>query len=370
MQLVEVNNKATRQEFLEFPRVIYKNDENWIEPIQAEIEGIFNPSENKLFKNGKVKRWILTNKKNETIGRIAAFYHETQTKEKKAGIGFYECIDDLEASKRIFDAAINWLKQFEINKIQAPINFGERNQWWGLLVKGFHPPTYGSNYHPKYYRKHFEQYGFQLEFKQFTYRKELEKPLPAIIERIAVKIISAPEYDFRPLNLKEIPKFAADFSLVYNSAWSSHEAFEEMTEEKAKTIIQKMKPIVDDDLIWFAYHQQKAIGFFVAIPDINPIIKKLKGKFNFWNKLKFVYHKKRKIHKDAIGIIFGVAQDFQGKGIVAGMIKCLHQKQIIKKRYKNIELNWIGDFNPKMIKLVERIEMDKFRTFHTYFFEI
>ena len=86
----------------------------------------------------KSKKNILKNN-NETIGRIAAFYSSKNDKEKLrvGGCGFFECIDDEEAAKMLFDTAKNWLEKNGYNSMDGPINFGERDKWWGCLVEGF-----------------------------------------------------------------------------------------------------------------------------------------------------------------------------------------------------------------------------------------
>ena len=44
--------------------------------------------------------------------------------------------------------------------MDGPINFGERDRWWGLITEGFTPPLYCMNYNPPYYIALFENYGF------------------------------------------------------------------------------------------------------------------------------------------------------------------------------------------------------------------
>ena len=53
---------------------LYRNEKNWIRPLDADIEGLFHAETNKLFRNGtKSKLWFLQNESGETSGRISAF---------------------------------------------------------------------------------------------------------------------------------------------------------------------------------------------------------------------------------------------------------------------------------------------------------
>ena len=46
MHLVEVNDARTRKEFLEFPARLYKNEKNWIRPLDQDIDAVFDPKKN------------------------------------------------------------------------------------------------------------------------------------------------------------------------------------------------------------------------------------------------------------------------------------------------------------------------------------
>ena len=175
MNIIEVNSKKDKKDFIQIACSIYKNEKNWIRPLDKDINSVFDPKTNKAFRKGDVKRWILKNN-NETIGRIAAFYSSKNDKEKLrvGGCGFFECIDDEEAAKMLFDTAKNWLEKNGYNSMDGPINFGERDKWWGCLVEGFDiDPNYLQNYGKAYYQKLFENYGFQLLFRQLTFLKKV-----------------------------------------------------------------------------------------------------------------------------------------------------------------------------------------------------
>ncbi len=51
--------------FPDFSATLYKSDKKRIRPLDKEIENIFHPDSNKLFRNGDVVRWLLLNEKHE-----------------------------------------------------------------------------------------------------------------------------------------------------------------------------------------------------------------------------------------------------------------------------------------------------------------
>lgn len=140
MVIKEIKNKQDERRWLNLPSVIYKNDANWIPHIRQDIQSIFNPKKNKLFKDGDAKRWLLVDSSEQPIGRIAAFYSKKYSegqKQRTGGLGFFECIEDEKAAKTLLQTACDWLESIGMEAVDGPINFGEKEAYWGLLVENF-----------------------------------------------------------------------------------------------------------------------------------------------------------------------------------------------------------------------------------------
>jgi len=59
MKLIEVKDRLSAKDFLNVARIIYKDDENWVYPLNKDIESVFNPDQNTYFKHGTAVRWVL-----------------------------------------------------------------------------------------------------------------------------------------------------------------------------------------------------------------------------------------------------------------------------------------------------------------------
>lgn len=371
-KIIEVNSSKTREEFLELPVRLYKNEKNWVRPLNNDIERIFNPTENKMFQHGECCRWILLDQKEKTIGRIAAFIdHKSKNinEQPTGGIGFFECIHDKNAAFMLFDTCKKWLQEREIEAMDGPINFGERHQWWGLHIDGKHRPVYGMPYHLDYYKDFFESYGFQIYYKQFTYQTQFAvESLKDIIIWKAKRLQSNPDYKVVHFNKKNSKKLIKDFVHIYNEAWVKEiPGIEGISENQATNIFQSLKPILHEKLMWFAYYQEQPIGFFIMIPDLNELLQHLNGRINLYGKIRFLYYKYFQKNKNAIGLIFGVVPEFQKRGIEAAMIYKFSISGLEKDfPFKTLEMNWIGDFNPRMSHLMEHIGAKIHKTHYTY----
>jgi len=366
MQIIPVTDKSTAQQFLQVAVELHKNDPNWIRPLDKDINEVFDKEKNKTFRFGEVIRWILKNDSGKLIGRIAAFtnkkYKNKDDDIPVGGIGFFECTNDQDAADLLFDNARHWLIQHGMEAMDGPINFGERDRWWGLITMGFSPPLYCMNYNPPYYITLFENYGFKLFYNQVCFGLDAQKQLAKkTLDRHKIHEAN-PDISFETVKKNNLGKYAADFTEVYNKAWAGHGGLKQMNKEQVLLMFKKMKPVMDESIIYFAYHKGRAIAMFINLPDINRYFKHLNGKFGLLQKLEFVWRQKLKPTKKFVGLVFGVVPEWQGKGIDSYIIG--ESRKIIQVppyHYTEYEMQWIGDFNPKMINVAEHFG-DTFRS--------
>jgi len=372
MKLIEVTSQNEVKLFHKVPSVIYRSDSNWIPHIESDIEKIFDPERNKLFVNGKAIRWVAVNTQGEIVGRIAAFVNPKTSntfQQPTGGVGFFESINNQSVANFLFDTAKRWLQDNGMAAMDGPINFGEKQEFWGLLVDNFtSPSSYMMNYNLEYYKDLFENYGFQVYYFQYIFKRDLYVPAQPVFVRKYNQMNSDPNYRISNARKMTTDQIAADFRTVYNGAWGKHDNFKEMAESTAKKVAKSLKPIMDPDIVVFVYYNDEPIAFYINIPELNEIFKYVNGKLNLWNKLKVWYHLKRKTPKTMVGIVFGVVQEFQGKGIEGAMIKWTEENIVTLNRYDETIMTWIGDFNPKMIRVCENLGAEKFRTLATYRF--
>ncbi len=370
MTIIEVNSSSAIKKFHNLPYDIYKTNKNWIPHIKQEVETVFNPKKNKFFRHGIAKRWILQNSEGKIIGRIAAFINRKKAfteRQPTGGIGFFESIDNKEAAHKLFNTAKKWLKSKDMQAMDGPINFGERDRYWGLLVKGFeNAPIYGNAYQPKYYENLFTSFGFKTYFEQYMFIRSLNDPIPEKYQQRANNIVKDKGYTFKHLEKSKMFEYAEDFRLVYNKAWTKHSNFKGMSETQARSIMRKLKPVMDPELIWFAYYNNKPVGFFISLPELNQIFKHVNGNFNWIGKIKFLLYKFMGNSKNIFGIAFGIIPDHQKKGLEGALIMRLKKQLELKNKYKNIIITWVGDFNPKMIRIIENLGTRKYMTLKTY----
>ncbi len=370
MQIIEVTTPALEKEFIWVNVNLYADDPNYIRPLDNDILEVFDAKKNKLFNSGKAKRWLLKDSSGKYIGRIAAFFNSNYKNKgdtvKCGGIGFFDCINDYQAAALLFDTAKKWLEEFGVEAMDGPINFGERDKWWGLVIEGFHPPLYGMNYNATYYQTLFEQYGFNLFYNQFCWHLRLDATLPKKFYTAHQKYQNDKDVRAERVDRRNLEKYATDFAQVYNKAWAQHEGNKQISAEKAIGLFKKMKPIIDPDIMWFTYFKDEPVAVWLSIPDLNQIFRHFNGKFGAWEKLKLLWYKYTGECSRFVGIVYGIIPEWQGSGIDHYMIVEATKILQSKKRYKELELQWQGDFNPKMLAISRNLGCNESRKLATF----
>lgn len=366
-QVIKVNSEVLSKEFLNFPKQLYAKDKNYIMPLDKDINDVFDPDFNVFFKKGACERWLLKDQNNQIIGRIAAFFTDIEKSNTRTGAcGFFECIQNQKVANLLFDTAQNWLKTHNCTFMDGPVNFGDRDSFWGLMVEGFASPSYRENYNFPYYKELFENYGFKPEIGQTTSLIKEEFFNFDRFSKLASRVFQNPAYTFEHIKTSNIEKFAKDFIEIYNKAWAFHENFTPMTMENIMKRMKQMQPILVEKLNWFAYSNGQPIGFYLTVLDVNQVFKHINGKLNWIGKLKFLYYK-RKV-KRVRGIVFGVVPEFHNLGIEVALIMKFREEMLKNTQFDENELAWIGDFNPKMLSMFESMGAKPIKKHITYRF--
>lgn len=370
MQLTEVHDRKTEQDFIQVNVILHRNDPNYIRPLDKDVLEVFDKKKNKSFRHGEATRWILRSKDGKLIGRIAAFVNKKYKNKGDdvpiGGIGFFDCINDQEAADMLFDVARSWLLQKGMQAMDGPINFGERDRWWGLVVQGNEPPLYCMNYNPHYYQELFEKYGFKNYYNQICFALRVTDPQPEKFYQRHDMCAADPAFSARHIRKDQLGKFAEDFTTVYNKAWAGHGGLKTLDRKVVMKMFKSMKPVMDEKISWFVYHNNEPIAVWLNLPDLNQWFKRLNGKFGLLSKLKFLWIKKTRPVDKFVGLVFGIVPEWQGKGVDSYMI--IEGANVIKPKplYEKYEMQWIGEFNPKMVNVAENLGTYRSRILTTY----
>ncbi|PSR13404.1 MAG: hypothetical protein DA408_17460 [Bacteroidetes bacterium] len=326
MQLKEVTTPADWKAFHQVPHYIYARDPHWIAPLQGDVENVFNADKNKALESGQAKQWVLYNDAGRAIGRIAAFIdarRNAQRDRREGGIGFFECVNDAAAANRLFDEAEAFLLRAGMDTIHAPVNFGERDKFWGLLIKGWHPPLYHENYHPPYYRAFLDQRGYLPMEQIFTFGGQVEDIAYQRLTTIADRVRERYHVQSRSIRINDLRGEGEYLAQVYNEAFASMPHFKPLEGVQLYKMLKQLKPVMDPLLTCIAFADGKPVGFCALMPDINLSLKFAKGQLKWWKMPRFFFNLKMSKPKLVKGVAFGIHPEYQRKGVFSEMVDFL-----------------------------------------------
>ena len=160
---IDLNNKKLVGQFLDLPFHIYKDIPQWVPPLRMDERIRLDPKRYPFYKHSKAE-FFLAYEGSRPTGRLAVMenrlyndYNCTRT----AFFYMFECEQDSESVRGLFDSAFAWARSRGLTQIQGPKGFTALDGF-GLLVKGFeHRPAFGLPYNPEYYIQLVEEQGFQ-----------------------------------------------------------------------------------------------------------------------------------------------------------------------------------------------------------------
>ena len=373
IEILEVDSDSDRNKFIEFPYKFYEGNTYWVEPLRFDVKNNLSEKKNPFYQHSKIKLW-LAKKNGEIVGRIAGIINDNHNKfhkDKVGFFGFFECINDKNAAKLLFEKAAGFVIENGMDTLRGPVS-PSTNDECGLLVEGFDsPPVMLMPYNPEYYKDLLESYGFKKAKDMYALwiSKDVIKneQMMSKLDRISDMILKKENLKIRKVNLKDFQNEVQKVREVYNNAWEENWGFVPMTEDEFKFIAANLKLAVDPMYVEFAEINGETVGFSLALPDINQAIKGLNGKLFPFGLFKFLANKK-KIDQLRV-IIMGVKKEYHKKGIDA-----IFYRDIIRdannRGIKGAEISWVLEDNLAMKQTAEKLGAKVYKTYRMYDYKL
>lgn len=365
VRVLEVESPAQLKTFILFPQKLYRDDPNFVAPLLVERKEFFNKNKNPFYRSARVKLF-LCERSGEIVGRIATcvnFRHNSFHEEQTGFFGFFDTIDDQEVATQLLKVAMITLKKENMDRMRGPMNFSTNHEC-GFLVEGFdRPPLIMMTYNQPYQVELAKNFGLTkvMDLLAFWIRKETGMPprfkkiVKKLRERsgVTVRSISMSHYDEEILRIKE----------VYNKAWTHNWGFVPMDDDEFAHMAKDMRQIIDPDLVLLAEFEGKPIGFCLALPDINQVLIKLKGKLFPLGLLKLLWHTKvRHTINSARIVTFGVVPEFQRRGVDSLLFVEVYERGVANG-FESAELSWILESNELMCRGAEQMGAELYKRY-------
>ena len=367
-RIAPVDSAGKLKLFIDFPHGLYKDDPNYVPELFIAQRDLLSPKKHPFHKHSSLQLFLAYDG-DKIVGRIAAILNNNHNEFNKTNdgfFGFFDCINDQETADLLFEAAQNWLQEKGVDSIIGPVNFST-NETCGLLIEGFTTPPYAMmTYNEPYYLQLVENAGYKkktdllaYEFLDTSYNDRALKLRATLDERLAQKNIRV-----RQINMKDFKAEADRVREIYNKAWDRNLGFVPMTKEEFDYLANDLKLVLDPAFCLIAEHNGKAIGFGLAIPDINQVLRTIKNGRLLPTGIFKLLLGKSKINSLRI-IALGVVEEYRKMGI-EGSFYGAFMKRFNEKKMKHAEASWILEDNTMMRLGIENINGKLYKRYRIF----
>lgn len=340
---------------------VYRGNKQYVYPLRRDIEAILS-DKNKACDGDNLRMWVVLEDGKRPVGRLAAFIDKSRNEDLDipvGGIGFFESIDDDQVAELLFSTAEDWLRSEGMQAVDGPINFGERDKFWGLLTRGWYRPVYQETYNPPYYQRMFVDQGYQPHEQCLTMRGVVSQFPGERLGKLAGVVREKYGLYTKQIDKNNLGKSAEDFAFAYNSAFSHWPYFKPLTGADILPTFKQMKPIMDPHLTSLAYDKNdEPIGMAGLIPDINCFMSGINGKLDWKGLPLFMWRLKfQKQPRNCKGVAFGIVEKYQRMGVYPLMVDQMFQSgnKHNSRTYRYVDLATIRGHNEVMVKTCEKM---------------
>jgi ribosomal protein S18 acetylase RimI-like enzyme len=366
MHIQRVESRASLRRFIDLPYRLYRDDPIWVPPLRREQWAQFDPKKNPMLDHCDYALFLLLDG-DRVLGRVSAFIDHLALEAWRARVGLfgsYECVDDGAASQHLLEAARVWLKERGMASMRGPWSFA--SQEWGLVVEGFTPPpVILAPHNPDYYNLHMRSFGLQKVKDLLVYYVDESEgyQIPERYLKLTDRVQKRYGVTVRAVDMRRLEEELVTIVDVINRSIADNWGFYPVTQAEARAIARDMQQILNPDIVLIAEGPDgEAIGFALAIPDVNVILHRLNGRlFPFgWLRLLLGVSRLRQYRMWGLGVV----PAYQGKAVDALLYR--HTYEVLQSQQVRMEINYVLEDNVRMNNAIQRLGGKPLRRYRVY----
>lgn len=364
VEIQEVEPGRALRCFIRFPWTIYDVTDPWVPPLLSDEKKQFSPHYHPFYRHADVKLYLAT-LNGEPAGRIAAIVnrnHNEFHQDRVGFFGFFEAVQQWEVAHQLLEAAARFLRDRGMEVMRGPMSFST-NEQCGLLIEGFDlAPYILMPYNPAYYKDLLESFGCRKAKDLYAYylsRELYEQRVNVLASRVAKRLA----IELRCVNLRRFQEEVDVIHGIYNSAWEENWGFVPMTDEEFAYMARELRKIVNPRLVIIGEMEGKAIGFLLALPNWNSVLKRLNGRMFPFGIFKALWYQ-RTITQVRI-ITMGVLKEYRRKGVDILFYQKLFELGQELGLHEG-EMSWILEDNEMMNRALEDVGAKLYKRYRIY----
>jgi len=350
--------------FFEVPFKVYGPRSPYVSPMRSDLAR-FLSVKNPLFKSDDDFTYFTAIKDGVFVGRITAHLHRAALNIHDAHtcyFGFFDCADDLVVAHALLRAAEEWAVMKGMARLVGNFNLTAMQQI-GVMTHGFeHMPFTDHIWSPQYLQRLLTENGFVKSFPMTTFSMSLGLQNKMLPDEARLQLLEE-GFSFAPINRKTIYDRLEDARGILNTSFKDNPMFVPVSEQEFHFQAKDMKWIMDRRISKVVYFEGKAAGAIIAIPDLNPLLKKINSRMSL--SLPLHYLRYRSQRDRAIVIFQGVLPEFQRRSVNPLMLSEMI-KDMRVAGYKTVGGTWISDQNTASLRQTEKSGASALHKLHLF----
>ncbi len=355
LKIIQVKDKAQMNMFMALPKQVYAKAPLWVPPIEKDERTLLTPDKHPYWEQASGQLFLAI-RHGRAVGRIAAIIdhnYNNFAQELCGAWGFFECFDDMEAAHALFLAAGTWHKERGMQFMRGPLN-PSTNYTCGMLVNGFElAPSIMMPWNYTYYPKFAEHWQMRKEQDLFAYGFESDKVnLPDWLYEQVQATKQRGEFTKRVSSKATLAEDIHIMLDIYQESWADNWAFTPMPLAEAKQHVHTLKSVLDPDFFVLFYHQGRPAGGMLALPDMNPLLKKLNGKIGLsapWH----LWRSQKDLQAHYRLLLLGIRKEYRLMGLPLLVLDFMLDKLKTNPNILSIEGSWSLEDNFVINDLIE-----------------
>lgn len=352
--------------FIHLPWDIYRQDPHWVPPLIGDMKKLLDKNRHPFFIHSSAD-FFLARRNGEYAGRITAILNNNHNRfhnERTGFFGFFESVDDKEVASALLDHAARWARDRGMTELRGPMNYST-NETLGTLIEGFDSsPCIMMPHNPRYYPELIESAGFEKAMDLYAWWLQTERGLDSKIVRVGKKVLEDESIRVRTIDMKRFWEEVEVIKSIYNDAWSANWGFVPMTDAEFNHLAGDLKLVVDPRIVLIAEKNGEAVGFSLALPDLNQALKKINGRLFPMGLPLLLYHSRRIPQVRVLAL--GIAKKLQNWGGLGAALYYESFRRGVAAGYRSCEFSWTLETNDLINRSMKLFGAEIYKRYRIY----
>lgn len=360
---VPVSNEKAMEDFLRLPYGIYQAEPNWVAPLKSEVRRTLDPDRNPYFNQASLQLFVCY-KDGRPVSRLALIidkFHLQKFGRRRAFFGYFESENDPEAVAALFRRAEEHIRFERMESLEGPFSPNYYSELGVQIDRFGTPPAFFQPFNPPYYRALLEKTGFRVEAAFQTMKNDAIGPY---LEKRYGPVRGFQDHDgfiVRPFQPRDLEAELTRIRVVNNDAFEGNWHFLPLSAEEYVFSAKYLSLVTKPELIQIVEHRGRPAAVLHCVLDINPLLKRLKGRVSPAKYLRFMIG--RRNVRNLIIFTVAIRKEYQHTIVYDLLLQAFRR---LASSYRSVETTWLSPDNLPALRAAESLGMIPDKHFAIY----